>query len=220
MASTGIEQFQDLNVSGPAEPIGRMKAVIVATLATPWSRDADAEKQLGSSATYKDVLIVRRSRTTDIPAAGLFMFRSDKAWSVGNIVPSEVQSLTKGQYNAVLSEFCDQFVRPAAAQLGLSVKLSADHQSLEDWLPPNAVRALRSFSAAANKSTGSSHPLDQRRWYAFLTQAHGHTKDFDTSRLRQWLVQIEHWPEDVAADLAIEYEFGLGLLDFVENPDA
>ena len=220
MTSTGIEQFQDLNVWGPAGSVGQMKDVVVSALSSPWSRDADAEKQLGSGSTYQDVLIVRRGRTKDIPAAALFMFRSDTTWSVGNIVPSEVQSLTKGQYNAILSEFCDRFVRPAAPRLGLSVKISADHQSLEDWLPPNAVSALRSFSTAANKSTGSSHPLDQRRWYAFLTLAHGHTKDFDASRLMQWLVQIEHWPEDVASDLASEYEFGLGLLDYLDHHNA
>lgn len=220
MTSTGIEQFQDLSVWGSAESVGQMKNVVASALSSPWSRDAEAEKQTAAGSTYQDVLIVRRGRTNDVPAATLFMFKGDRGWTVGNIVPSEVRSLSKAQYNAILSEFCDRFVRPVATELGLSVEISADHQSLEDWLPPDAVSALRSFSAAANKSTGSGHPLDKQRWYAFLTLAHGHTENFDASLLTQWLVQIEHWPEGIATDLASEYEFGLGLLDYVDRYNA
>jgi hypothetical protein len=31
--------------------------------------------------------------------------------------------------------------------------------------------------------------------------------------LARWLVEVEHWPEDTARELAISYEFALGLLE-------
>jgi hypothetical protein len=116
-----------------------------------------------------------------------------------------------------LNDFRARFVQPAAERLHFNVNVTADHQSLEDWLPTAAVCALRAFSSSANKSTGSSHPFDRDRWFAFLALAYGHTEHFDTSRLMQWLVDIERWPEDEASNLVIEYEFGLGLIEYIKT---
>ena len=79
--------------------------------------------------------------------------------------------------------------------------------------PLERADALRRFSAAANKATGSSHPLDRTRWFAFLLSVHGVTPSLDADRLARWLVEVEGWSDDKAHDLVVEYEFGLALLD-------
>src|SRR3546814_8731568 len=72
---------------------------------------------------------------------------------------------------------------------------------------------FRSFSAAANKATGASHPLDQRRWFDFIISAHRSGKDIGTDRLARWLHEVEGWDEDSAHRLAGEYERCKELLD-------
>ena len=59
--------------------------------------------------------------------------------------------------------------------------------------------------------------MDRERWYAFIVKAHGHDEKLDTDRLGRWLIQVERWPEDEAHDLVIEYEFGSGLLDYLQK---
>src|SRR3546814_11423754 len=82
---------------------------------------------------------------------------------------------------------------------------SSDHEE--------SAAALRRFSAAANKATGASHPLDQRRWFDFIISAHRSGKDIGTDRLARWLHEVEGWDEDSAHRLAGEYERCQELLD-------
>jgi hypothetical protein len=72
---------------------------------------------------------------------------------------------------------------------------------------------LRRFSRSANKSTGAAHPWTGARWYAFIIATHHTSKRLDTDQLVRWLVEVEHWSEDIAHELAIDYEFALGLLE-------
>jgi hypothetical protein len=69
------------------------------------------------------------------------------------------------------------------------------------------------FSRLANKSTGAAHPMDKKRWYAFLIAAHRASKRLDSDQLARWLVEVEAWSAGRAQDLAIDYEFALGLLE-------
>ncbi|WFU71056.1 hypothetical protein [Bradyrhizobium sp. CB2312] len=71
----------------------------------------------------------------------------------------------------------------------------------------------------ANKSTGSSHPLDQQRWLRFLILAHCSAQKPDGERLRRWLMEVEG-DEDHALKLVIEYEFGLDLLNAYDSQRA
>jgi hypothetical protein len=56
-------------------------------------------------------------------------------------------------------------------------------------------------------------PWTGARWYAFIIATHHTSKRLDTDQLVRWLVEVEHWSEDIAHELAIDYEFALGLLE-------
>lgn len=128
-------------------------------------------------------------------------------------MPTAVPELGRRRYNAALRDFVDNVVEPAARRTAFDVRTTTERQSLEDWLPAATSDALRRFSATANRGTGSSHPSDRRRWFAFLLAARREGAALDAELLVRWLIEEEGWSDGQAHRLGGEYEFGLSLLD-------
>ena len=131
---------------------------------------------------------------------------------MSNIVPIDVSELGIAQYNAILTDFIERIVRPVAPRFDYRIDATEACQNLEDWTSAEAARKLRVFSAAANKSTGVSHPMDQRRWFDFVIAVHESRKTIGTDLLIRWLHEIEGWDEESAHELAGQYETALSLL--------
>jgi hypothetical protein len=211
-----VKVYQELRV-GPltSEQEERFIAWIGEHLATGWSRDLPREDEL-SRESRKKFYCFACEETADRAAARLFLTHPDRratSWLyVSNIVPRDIGQLSFDQYNHILNEFDIRFAKPAAAAIGIRVELSSPEQSIEDWLSPDSAKRLRAFSHAANKSTGSSHPMDRERWCDFLIALHHSGETPDTGLLERWLVEEEHWPDDMAFDLVCEYEFARDLL--------
>jgi hypothetical protein len=208
-----LEVFQDLFLYGPAESRPALRQALLDRVAAPWSHDEKKEKQLIKGAgSDADILAFQREEREGLAAATLTLWSRSDGYKVTNIVPLEIGQLGYTKYNAILQDFEQQIATPAADQVGFQVKTTAARQSIDDWLSPKAAHALWLFSSAANKSTGSSHPLDRERWLQFLIEAHKSDGRLDTGTLARWLTEVEGWDDDHANELAIEYEFGLDLL--------
>ncbi|MGK9236351.1 hypothetical protein KXS07_31505 [Inquilinus limosus] len=180
----------------------------------PWRHARERERDVAAHAGRgAEVLAFERDASGGIESVGLVLWSRDEGLEVTNIVPRRVSELGIRGYNAALEDFVARVAKPAAAATGYIVESSAAQQVLDDWLPAEAAGALRRFSAAANKATGSTHPMDRKRWFAFLISVHGAEAEFSTDLLVRWLTEVEGWSDDNAHDLAIEYEFGLALLD-------
>lgn len=152
------------------------------------------------------------------PAASLCITQKDAVtFQVSNIVPAAKRQLSVEEYNDILKEFFDRFVQPALEKTGLSAELTESSASPEQWLSVEVAEKLRTFSASANKGTGSSLPVDRGRWNDFVVSAHRDGSQLDATTLRRWLIEIEGWPQEVAEQLAGEYEYGRELLAFAEN---
>jgi hypothetical protein len=211
-ATKRLEVFQDLFLCGPAESRPALHQALLDRVIAPWRHAEEREKQVSRDAgSDADILAFQREDSDGLPPATLFLWSQPDGYKVTNIVPLEIGELGYGRYNAILQDFEQRIAAPAARQVGFQVKTTAAWQSIEDWLP-NAAEALWRFSRAANKSTGSSHPLDRDRWFQFLIAAHKDPGHLDTERLARWLVEVEGWDDRSANELAIEYEFGLDLL--------
>ncbi|WP_375274982.1 hypothetical protein [Methylorubrum thiocyanatum] len=209
-----LEVFQDLALRGPESGRSALRQALIDNAIAPWRHAEDEEEDLAAHAGGEaDVVVFQRDAGDELHAAGLVLWSRSGGYEVTNIVPREVRELGHAGYNALLQDFIDRVATPAAKQAGFSIETTSPQQSLSDWLPPAAVDALRRFSATANKATGSSHPLDRTRWFAFLLSVHGATPPLDADRLARWLVEVEGWSDDKAHDLVVEYEFGLALLD-------
>lgn len=156
-----IEVFRDLVLTGPAETRDAVAATLTADAADPWRFDAEGSADAGRNATGEEgVLLFERLPATGIPAARLVLWPQDDGYYVPNIVPTSVGQLTTLDYNAVLADFADTLARPVARRFGWSVGITSAQQGIDDWLAAEPSAALRRFSAAANKSTGASHPMD------------------------------------------------------------
>jgi hypothetical protein len=208
-----IEVFQDLKLLGPEDRRTELRNAIVELASYPWRFDVERSEYLAQNASYKsEVLAFHREEFEDLPAAGLTLWGTEGGYYVPNVVPINFGQLSYKQYNRILNDFLEKIVVPAAPQFGFRFEITSDHQSLEDWISLETAKKLRTFSSAANKSTGASHPMDQKRWFDFLVSAHRTLADLDTERLARWLHEVENWDEDSAHKLAGNYENSRQLL--------
>ena len=217
MTDDHIEVFQDLHLKGHTAAHS-IRTSILAQVQQPWHHNREREEDIRSHAVDdKDVIVLVREAFDDVDESGLVLWQEGEGYKVSNIVPRNVGELGIAKYNAILRDFVTRIAEPASRVGGFDFQLSAPHQSLDDWSETGPVTALRRFSHLANKSTGATHPMDRDRWCTFLIATHHASKRLDTNQLVRWLVEVEHWSEEIAHDLAIEYEFALDLLERYEQ---
>ena len=213
-----MKVFRELRIRGPHEQIEHLIDDITATMGQGWKRGTEQERDLWRQIARQDMFCFECTDSQQRRASALWLtYAQPNEMYVSNIVPREVSSLSYDEYNSVLLEFHDRFISQAAAGRALTVELGEGDVDLEHWLSPNTANQLRSFSAAASKSTGSSHPSDRERWHRFIVSAHNEAAPLDASTLARWLHEDGGWSESLASDLAIEYEQGRELLDSSEK---
>ena len=215
MTDKSIEVFQNLHLKGRSSA-SSIRASILAQVQAPWHHDQEREEDIrGHASDGEDVIVLIRDEFDDVDESGMVLWQEGEGYRVSNIVPRNVGELGITKYNAILWSYVARIAEPAASASasGFGVELTSPHQSLDDWLDAEPAAALRRFSHSANKSTGAAHPMDRARWYAFLIATHHTSKRLDPDQLVRWLVEVEHWSEDTAHELAIDYEFALGLLE-------
>lgn len=201
------EITRDLTVRGTAEEIEALIDRMTEAARTPWARSAEGEVNIGDN-NYR---VFSREADAALPAVGVAMHLEPEGIEIVNIVPRDVGHLPPSVYNAVLQEFLEDLLQPAAGALSLLVVTSLPHTSLAAEIGPEIAELLVRFSGAANQSTGSSHPADFKRWAAFLVAAHQSRKRIDTDLLQATLRE-QGWPAERASDLVCEFEFARDLL--------
>ncbi len=214
-----MQVFRDLIVQGSSEELAATMVEVEQSLAAGWTRDRTTEERMRLLATRgHPVYCFSCSNENGRPAAMVYLMEtSPGALCATNIVPRSQHQLAHDEYNSLLEELCDRFIRPAAGKTGARVHLTATQVGLENWLPAAPAEKLRAFSTAANKGTGPAQPSDRERWNDFVVAAHEAGSQLPPSTLRRWLIEIEGWPVEVADQLAIEYEAGREVLAFADR---
>ncbi len=213
MAEKNIEVFQDLYLRNRSST-SMIRDSILTQVQEPWCHDPDREEDIRSHASdQEDVIVLVRASFDEIDESGLVLWQEHDDYKVANIVPRNVGELGIANYNTILRDFVTRVAEPAALKGGFEIELTSPNQTLEDWLDTEPADKLRRFSRLANKSTGAAHPMDRERWYAFLIAAHCASKRLDSNQLARWLVEVDRWIPERAQELAIDYEFALGLLE-------
>lgn len=208
-----IDVFQDMKIKGPIDRRTDLRSELIKLATAPWRIDLEKSAEVARySGASNDVLLFRCEASNDHPSAGLTLWGTDDGYYVPNIVPMQNGNLTFSEYNAVLTSFFSYIVKPAALKVGFEVEVTNPKRDIDDWLSPDAVIKLRSFSGAANKSTGASHPMDERRWFDFLISVHRSEKNLSSDILARWLHEAEGWDEQTAHELAGDFENSLSLL--------
>lgn len=213
MAEKSIEVFQDLHLRSRSSS-SSIRDSILAQVQDPWRHDSEREQDIRvHSSDEEDVIVLVRASFDDIDESGLVLWQEHDDYKVSNIVPRNVGELGITKYNAILQDFVTRVAEPATQTGGFEIELTSPNQRLEDWLDTELATVLRRFSRLANKSTGAAHPMDRERWYAFLIATHCALKRLDSDQLARWLVEVDGWSPERAQELAIDYEFALGLLE-------
>jgi len=213
-----IEVFQDVAIRGPITERPQLRDALISAATGPWRADIERSAEMARNAvTSEDVILFRREASEDYPAAGLTLWGTGDGYYVSNITPSKIGQLTYAQYNAILADFAERVATPILDRFNFTITRTEPRQSVDDWLSPDAALKLKNFSGAANKSTGASHPSDQRRWFGFLVAAHRAGNELSADRLARWLHEVEGWDEESAHDLAGDFEKSLSLLTFYDD---
>ena len=122
---------------------------------------------------------------------------------VGNIVPLQKDQLSIEEYNKVLDLFYEEIIHPNEMKLQ-GIKIIGPESDLFDplkFISQEALEKLKRFCCAANKSTGSSHPSDEKRWFDFICQTVDDGLTFDYDTLYRFLMDEEYWGEKEAGFL-------------------
>lgn len=116
---------------------------------------------------------------------------------VVNIIPLKKSLLSIEEYNRVLDKFYCDIVEPYGAMHSEIVieKPTTDEFEPQKYISDVALQKLKKFCNAANKTTGSSHPCDEERWYDFICQTVVDNKVFDYDTLYNFLIDKEYWGE-------------------------
>ncbi|MHA3104536.1 hypothetical protein [Acinetobacter sp. ANC 3791] len=179
---------------------------------TPWIRRKDKEKVLSEES---HILCFESQESETLPPTILFLCpqRNNQTWWVSNIIPTEIGQLTHDEYNLALMSFYEQLIKPAVNNTTITIEITSDIVTIESVSGNEVANALRRFSSAANKSTGSSHPLDQQRWFDFLIVANQAETKPDVTLVIETLKELE-WSEERAYELGLQFEFAESLLTY------
>jgi hypothetical protein len=210
--------FRDLSIRGEPDRLAATVADVEQSLSGGWFRDRETETRLAAAPHTAGSSCFGCFDDGNRPGATLILTsKGPDTLYVSNIIPHSRHRLDANQYNRVLAEFYDRFVRQAAARTGVVADLTDTEADLEHWMSQETADLLRRFSACANKGTGASHPNDRERWNAFVVSTHRTGSKMDASELRRWLIEVEGWAPEVAEQLATEYAYGRELLAFADG---
>lgn len=174
------------------------------------------------------------------PHAEVSIYYGKESWregyiKVGNIVPLEKNELSIDEYNNILDIFYSEIVE-SYCKLHKDIKVVGPTSEQFDplnYITEEALNKLTLFCNAANKSTGSSHPCDEERWFDFICQTVDDEKVFDCDTLFKFLMDEDYWgkkekgffgvmghfawDEQNAEELASEYESYVQILQYYKK---
>ena len=214
-----MEIYADLKITGE-EHLESFLESLSESLPDGWSRNRVAETGLSVPSNWRQYCFHCDSRNGRIAGDVWVSCSPQEGAYVSNVLPgveTGLSSLTPAQYHEILESFRDEVLLPVTRGKHVQVYLGDYTVDIEHWLSENTAKLLRGFSRLANKSSGSSHPLDRKRWLDFIIAAHKDHASLHGGELSKWLVESEGWTDDVALDLAVEYDFGRGLLSRLQN---
>lgn len=210
-----MKTFRELYVHLNGIDIDNFSNLLEKASKEPWVRREDKENTLGD--IDEKPICFEALRGSCVSPAALFIFpKEDGLLWVSNIVPTEESELTYDQYNFVLENFYEDVVLPAINGTGVTADLTSDQISIGSVAGDAVEKSLIRFSNLANKSTGSSHPLDRKRWFEFLVLVHEAKVDLYADMVIRSLVELG-WSEEKAIELGIQYEFAEDLLSYIKE---
>jgi len=202
-----MKNFRDFYLKGSQENLLKFITTVAKHITGDW--------ELGNNSRFKEDFIVFKYLGDRVNKASVFLYIKnidESQFSITNIIPMEKSNLNFDEYNEVLVKCINECIIPYADECHLTYELTSENVDLEKYMSSESANKLRTFSRAANKSTGSSHPSDEKRWNSFICQTLKDGHENVTSILKRWLTEEDGWDDEQAFKLVIQYEQGISLL--------
>ena len=208
-----MEIYRNFGIEDSQENIAKALNSFIQMFPNKWHL-MQPSKELG------DKYIVYKYRKSHKLTLKIFLLKTEYGLKIANILPDERNSISKKEYNEAVMDFYND-LKKAHPQYQNSVTTNIfDPLQI---MSQNALTKLRDFYLCANKSTGSSHPDDEQRWFAFICQTVEDKKIITAEQeFLEFLQDKEYWgidvfEEDVAFELLHEYNKITGCLKYYIN---
>lgn len=208
-----MKQHRDFYIT--IEDLDAFICKVIETLPAEWKRNFELEGKLPDIPSEK-MYCFKRSKNDGLDANLWLAVRGDNQLYISNIVPTELSELKIDDYNRVLLEFVNSNLQSLIKGMGGVFELTTDTYVLEGRINTESLRCLRVFSSAANKSTGSTHSRDKKRWFDFIVAYHKSGAYLGSQDLDSFLID-DGWSEDMADTLVSQFEYSLHLLNHYEG---
>lgn len=201
-----LQVFRDLTIERGVDRLDEFISSLAEIVRPPWRRAAERDVPPSGLGEWR---VFERDADELLPGALLFFVPRDRdgAVYVSNIVPTRGHSLGKSNYNSILAEFTDAYVRQVSTLTGLTVTLTDPWIDFAEEIGEEAFQVLR---AAAIFKPGT-HPMDRERWMRFIVLTHRLQIEADAELLCRWL-EADGFAPDRAHELTAEFDFGRDLL--------
>ncbi|MCP4698026.1 MAG: hypothetical protein GY862_14405 [Gammaproteobacteria bacterium] len=207
--------FQNLDIDIQDFSINDFAELLTKHCGEQWERACDSEKDTRSLGEL--AICFKRVEDDSGKSAELTLFeKKPGTLYVPNIIPIGLSKFGAAEYNEILNNFVELVLKPAIDGTKVRYCLTRDKISLEDVVGMDTAKLLKKFSFFANKSTGSTHPSDQKLWFDFLVGVSKSRMELHTDLLEGTLLE-QGWSEDRADKLAVEFEFAQALLNYAEG---
>lgn len=208
-----MKVLRELFIQGPPDKLLDFPDMAISVLGDEWERDIEAEKKLAKGSGGGKPMYCFATKAKSLPLARLWLaFKEDDKLYVSNIVPTQVNRLSQTEYNSILVKFSNDLAEIQALEPDFQINLDSDQKGLNDFFSADTGKKLTLFSVAANKSTGSSHPMDRERWLDFIIASVEEGSKISPSELETLLIEDEEWPPEEADELSSQYSFALEVL--------
>ncbi len=203
-----MKAYRTLTISGTYEILVATIAEIENRLNNGWQRNKQIEEDGRNPAGLapEQLRYCFKCEPTPSRKGALVVLMSDPNdnLQLTNIVPDELGQLTFDEFNSILEEFVQKFVRPAIAKTGAELETSSGIVTIDDWFTRETAEKLRRFLKLTHGST--SHPEDEKLWNSFLVSADRENADVHGDLLRRWLKEDAGIHEHYADQLASDYQ--------------
>ena len=204
-----MEIYRNLEINDSQINIDKALKNFVHAYPNKWH--IERTKQLGSN-----YIVYRYKKNRDLTLR-IYLLRNDDGIKIANILPNERNSISKQEYNEAVMDFYNDLIQYSPNYKDCVTTNIFDPLQL---MSQKALEKLRDFYLCANKSTGSSHPYDEQRWFAFICQTVEDRRIItEEQEFLEFLQDKSYWgadifSEDIAFDLIHEYNKITGCLQY------
>ncbi len=195
-----MHKFRELSINF-VESKNKTIEILMSHLGNEWQRNLASEENLLAISGTAQVCLDYVG--PNVPKSKVWLSKNGKQFYVANIIPQTKPQLSIEEYNQIIELFVNQVL----SQSNLEYTVSKAEVKLQDLLSEESCRNFWAFSRTANKSTGRTHPNDEKKWLDFIYATLRHGEHLAAEDLRIFL-QEEGWDEQTAWELSVDYQYG------------